>query len=133
MPAPPSHAVAALVFYVADLDRTHRFYTDVLGLDLERMDLPDHPGMLTGEVGPVSLVFFEDTAHSPGRSPVVVFALDGGIDDAVDALIDQNVEIVAPVAEAPDGGLTADFLDPDGHLLSFHQPAGQARRHPSAL
>ena len=36
--------------------------------------------------------------------------------------------LIAPVSEAPDGGLTADFLDPDGHTLSYHQPAGLPAR-----
>ncbi|MEM1116342.1 MAG: VOC family protein [Bacteroidota bacterium] len=122
-------SVSALVFYVADLDRTERFYGDVLHLDLDRVDSDDdHPPLLTGAVGALSLVFIHNPDDAPGRSPVVVFGLDGGIEDAVDALVQQNVEIIAPVSEAPDGGLTADFLDPDGHTLSYHQPAGLPAR-----
>ena len=33
-----------------------------------------------------------------------------------------------PVSEAPDGGLTMDFVDPDGNGLSLYQPAGAPRR-----
>lgn len=45
------------------------------------------------------------------------------------ALAGKGVEIVVPpVSEAPDGGLTLDFLDPDGNLLSLHQPQGASRR-----
>lgn len=129
MPSPASGAVSALVFYVADLARTERFYQHVLGLDLARMeDDPGHPALLVGEIGALSLVFIENPEEPPGRSPVVVFGLDGGIEDAVDALVRQNVEIVAPLGEAPDGGLTADFADPDGHTLSYHQPAGLPTR-----
>lgn len=39
---------------------------------------------------------------------------------AVAALAAAGVEIVTPVTEAP-GGWSADFKDPDGHLLSFYQ------------
>lgn len=125
MPAPALPSVSAIVFYVADLSRTARFYRDVLRIDLAHMDGDeDHPALLTGEVGAVSLVFIENPEDVPGRSPVVVFGLGAGIEDAVEALVRQNVEIVTPVTEAPDGGLTADFLDPDGHVLSYHQPAG---------
>ena len=34
----------------------------------------------------------------------------------------------ARAGESPDGGLSLDFLDPDGNVLSLHQPAGAARR-----
>ena len=131
MPNAP-RPVSALVFYVADLARTTRFYADVLGIDLDRVpDDDDHPPIGMADVGALSLVFFENAEEAAGSSPIVVFGLDGGIEDAVDALIRQNVEVVAPVGEAPDGGLTADFRDPDGHTLSFHQPAGLPRRQAS--
>ncbi|MEO0556730.1 MAG: VOC family protein [Bacteroidota bacterium] len=129
MSMPYPGAVSALVFYVSDLARTEQFYRDVLHLDLARMEGDDdHPALLTGDIGELAMVFIENPDEAPGRSPVVVFGLEGGIEDAVDALVRQNVEIVTPVSEAPDGGLTADFLDPDGHTLSYHQPAGLPAR-----
>lgn len=119
--------VSALVFYIADLDRTERFYRDVLALEVERVKGEDG-GMLMAASGPLSLVFFQNADEPPGRSPVVVFGLEGGIEDAVDALVRHNVEVVAPVGHAPDGGLTADFVDPDGHTLSYYQEPGLPRR-----
>lgn len=122
----PVSSVSALVFYVTDLDRTETFYQDVLGLNTDRAG--GHGGQyLTARTGDVTLVFLPGE-EPPGRSPVVVFGLDGGIEDAVEALARHNVEIVVPVSEAPDGGLTADFKDPDGHVLSYHQPADAPRR-----
>lgn len=121
--------VSALVFFVRDLGRTEAFYRDTLGLATERT---------TGHDGDYLTARFADSAltlvflphdEPPGRSPVVVFGLGGGIEDAVEALARQNVEIVVPVSEAPDGGLTADFLDPDGHVLSLYQPADAPRRN----
>ena len=129
MQPPASPAVNALVFYAADLARTERFYRDVLGIDLVPVEGDeDHPSMLTADVGALSLVFVENAEDRPGASPVVVFGLDGGIEDAVDALVRQNVEIVAPVSEAPGGGLTVDFADPDRHTLSYYQPVGRPTR-----
>ncbi len=118
--------VSAIVFYVRDLTRTTAFYGDVLGLALEQQE--SHEGMLaTAALGATTLVFIEHE-ESPGRSPVVVFGLPGGIDDVVEGLVHQGVELVTPVTEAPDGGLTADFWDPDRHVLSVYQPAGAPRR-----
>ena len=120
-----SSEISAIVFFVKDLDRTNTFYQNVLGLSTERIE--GHDGaLLTAQSGSVSLVFIQ-ADEEPGRSPVAVFGLEGGIDDVVDALVKQNVEIVVPVSEAPDGGLTADFLDPDGHVLSLYQPAEAPR------
>ena len=73
--------------------------------------------------GPVELVLLP-REEPPGRSPVVVFSLEKGIYEAVESLVSQGVEIVLPVSPTPDGGLSADFLDPDGHVLSYYQPGG---------
>ncbi|MBB3345088.1 VOC family protein [Luteimonas sp. RC10] len=115
-----------LVFFVADLPRSAVFYRDVLGLTLTVED--SHEGsMAIAQAGSVTLVLLERAVRM-GDTPIPVFSLDGGIDDCADALVAKGVEIVTPVSEAPDGGLTLDFLDPDGTVLSLHQPMGAARR-----
>ncbi len=121
--------ISTIVYYVKDLQRTMTFYQDALGLSISI--IAGHDGSFgTSNVGDLELVFVESD-EKPGRSPIVVFGLNGGIDDVVEGLTKQGVEIVTPVSEAPDGGLTADFGDPDGHILSVHQPAGAPRRKPS--
>lgn len=123
-----THAkVGAIVFFVAVLDRAVDFYRDTLGLPVNTIDGHDGPFAMA-DVGDLSLVFLQRDARA-GDSPVVVFALDGGIDDYAEALAAKGVEIVVPVSEAPDGGLTLDFLDPDRNLLSLYQPQGAPRRH----
>ncbi len=122
--------ISAIVYYVRDLQRTMTFYQDALGLSISMIE--GHDGSFGNSmVGDLDLVFIQSD-EKPGRSPIVVFGLDAGIDDVVEGLTKQGVEIVTPVSEAPDGGLTADFGDPDGHILSVHQPAGAPRRKPSA-
>ena len=123
--------IGAIVFYVADIDRTEDFYGGTLGLSLSRM--PGEPGegsgadWLMADAGGVTLVFFEAPGQR-GDSPIVVFRLEeGGIDGLVEGLAARGVTIVTPVSHAPDGGLTADFRDPDGHTLSVHQDAARPR------
>ena len=112
--------VSALVFFSRDLERARTFYADRLGLELHWID--GHDGrFLAGEAGPVSLVFLPGEQEA-GGSPEVVFGIERDIHELVEELARHGVEIVTPVSEAPDGGLTADFLDPDGHVLSYHQP-----------
>ena len=112
--------VSALVFTVADLDRTAHFYRSVVGIPLESMESPEG-SFLVGDAGGVSLVFFAGEAKV-GNSPVVVFGVESDIERVVEELAKAGAEIVTPVSHAPDGGLTADFLDPDGHVLSLYQP-----------
>lgn len=118
--------VETVVFFVGDLRRSVAFYQDILGLAVQPMDGHDGP-FATAQAGAVSLVFIERPVRV-GESPVVVFSLEGGIDDCADQLAARGVEIVVPVSAAPDGGHTLDFLDPDGNVLSLYQPKDAARR-----
>ncbi|KFL37200.1 VOC family protein [Arenimonas donghaensis] len=118
--------VGAIVFFVSQLERALAFYRDTLGLPVQAVDGHDGP-FGVGEVGDLTLVFIVRSVRA-GDSPVVVFNLDGGIDDYAEALAASGVEIVVPVSEAPDGGLSLDFVDPDRNVLSLYQAAGASRR-----
>ena len=91
--------VGAIVFFVSDLARSVAFYRDTLGLPVEALEGHDGPWAM-GEVEGLTLVFIPRPAR-PGESPVVVFSLDGGIDDHAEALAAEGVEIVVPVSESP--------------------------------
>ncbi len=118
--------VGSIVFFVAKLDRSIAFYRDTLGLPVQVIDGGDGPFGLA-QSGEIVLVFIARPARV-GDSPVIVFNVAGGIDDYADALAARGVEIVVPVSECPDGGLSIDFVDPDRNMLSIYQPAGAARR-----
>jgi len=112
-----------VVFMVADLARTERFYADVIGLTVERQADDDDPPMLIARIpGNLDLLFFEGEVRA-GNSPILVFTLaEGGIDGVVDGLAAAGATIVTPVSHSP-GGWSADFADPDGYLLSVYQVA----------
>jgi glyoxylase I family protein len=117
---------ASIVFYVSDIERTEKFYTETLGLELARQEGAE-PFWLAGQLDHgLEVVFFQMDA-TRGSTPALVFDLaEGGIDDIVEALAAQGVTIVTPVSEAP-GGWSADFLDPDGFGLGLYQSAGKPR------
>jgi predicted enzyme related to lactoylglutathione lyase len=118
--------VGAIVFFVSDLARSLRFYADTLGLPVQAADGPDG-AYAVGQLGDLHLVFIVRPATT-GESPVIVFNIAGGIDDYAEDLTRHGVEIVVPVSDCPDGGLSVDFVDPDGNLLSLYQPPGMPRQ-----
>lgn len=115
----------AIVFVVTDLARTHRFYAETLGIAFEVTDFEG--GYLQARLpGDVELVFLPGNA-TRGATPQVVFGLaKGGIDGMVAALAAAGVEIVTGVTEAP-GGWSAEFKDPEGHMLSLYQDGALPR------
>ncbi len=115
-------SIGAIVFFVRDLQRSATWYRDTLGLDMATLDGHDGPFAM-GAAGSIQIVLIPRDEPA-GRSPVVVFGLESGIYEVVEALAGQGVEIVMPVSHTPDGGLSADFLDPDGHVLSVYQAGG---------
>jgi glyoxylase I family protein len=115
----------AIVFIVPDLARSHRFYAETLGLRFEVEDF--EAGYLQARLpGDIEFVFLRGEA-ARGATPQVVFGLaKGGIDALVASLAAAGVEIVTGVTEAP-GGWSAEFKDPDGHMLSLYQDGALPR------
>ena len=117
----------AFILSVRDVLQTERFYTDHLGIQFARQTEEDGSVWLLAKLaqGTEMLVFPGDP--QPGNTPGIVFGLaDGGIDTVVGSLAAAGVEIVTPVSEAP-GGWSADFRDPDGHVMSFYQAGALPR------
>ena len=115
--------ITTIVLYVRNLDRSRDFYEKSLGLDTSLRGEGDERFMTT-QAGQTTLIFFESDHPKP---PVPVFELpEGGIENVVAKLAEARVQIVTPVSHAP-GGWTADFQDPDGHVLSLYQSADQPK------
>ena len=118
----------SIIFNVADVDRTERFYRRHLGLDFARNAEEDGSVWLLAKLAQdTELVVFAGEPQ-PGNTPLVVFGLpEGGIESFVESLAAAGVEIVTPVSEAP-GGWSADFLDPDGQTVAVYQEDGLPMR-----
>jgi glyoxylase I family protein len=121
--AKPKVSGIAVLFTVTSLPRTQAFYREVLGIELQGAD-----GYLSALLpNGTELGFFEGEA-TLGSSPQIVFGLDeGGIDTVAERLIQQGVQLVTPVTEAP-GGWAFEFGDPDGLKLAFYQAGTLPRR-----
>lgn len=120
--------IGVVCYYVSDIARTEAFYRDVLGLEVMNMgdDGSGNDWLQASTAGGVDLIFFKQESK-PGNSPIVVFDLaDGGIDTVIASLAEKGATIVTPVSHAP-GGWSADFSDPDGHVISMYQPEAAPR------
>jgi glyoxylase I family protein len=111
----------AFILTVRDVSRAERFYTEHLGIEFTRNTGEDGSLWLLAKIGnEVEMLVFPGDPQ-PGNTPGIVFGLaKGGIETVISSLASTGVEIVTPVSEAP-GGWSADFKDPDGHIVSFFQ------------
>ncbi len=117
----------AFILYVRDVLQTERFYTEHLGIQFTRQTEEDESIWLLAKIGTETEMLVFPGDPKPGNTPGIVFGLgEGGIETVVSALAAAGVEIVTPVSEAP-GGWSADFRDPDGHVMSFYQAASLPR------
>jgi glyoxylase I family protein len=125
------HHVTAIC---ADLERTTRFYRDVLGLALVREghndDDPDARHFWFGQPdGGLLVSFMEYPALEPGRVGVGSthhFAFAVGSSEELDAWRDHLRSRDIQCTDVFDrGGLRSIYLrDPDGHILEIATPAG---------
>lgn len=121
--------IGTICYYVNDIERTEAFYRDVAGLNVQRMEGDEETGdwLLASIENNMELIFFKMESR-PGNTPIVVFdLLEGGIDNVVEGLAEKGATIVTPVSHAP-GGWSAEFADPDGHVLSVYQSEERPRR-----
>ncbi|EIM74161.1 glyoxalase/bleomycin resistance protein/dioxygenase [Nitratireductor aquibiodomus RA22] len=121
--------IGNICYYVNDIDRTEAFYRDVIGLNVQRMEGDEETGdwLLASIENNIELIFFKMESR-PGNTPIVVFDLsEGGIDTVVEGLAEKGATIVTPVSHAP-GGWSAEFADPDGHVLSVYQSEERPRK-----
>ena len=89
-------------------------------VDAKDDDGDGHDWLIAHTAGGIDLLFFQ-MEGTAGSSPIIVFEMaDGGIDSAISSLAEAGVTIVTPVSHAP-GGWSAEFADPDGHVLSMYQ------------
>ena len=121
--------IGNICYYVNDIGRTEAFYRDVVGLNVQRMEGDEETGdwLLASIENNIELIFFKMESR-PGNTPIVVFDLsEGGIDNVVEGLAEKGATIVTPVSHAP-GGRSAEFADPDGHVLSVYQSEERPRK-----
>lgn len=120
-------AISVVMLGVQDVQRSLRFYHDVLGLKLATQ----FEGFAFFNTGSATLVLSEGLAKHTGQGAgamEVVFNVDG-VREHYQALVDRGVSFIQAPRVATGMQWVANFQDPDGHRLSIF---GAERRSPAA-
>ena len=116
-----------IVLIVADLDRSVRFYAEVLGLPLGHRSGP----YAQFSTGPTRVSLYEREAMArtlgvealhPAAPDAPAFELGfkvADVDAAYAALVSAGAGAVTPPRDRPWGQRTAYVADPDGHLIEL--------------
>lgn len=109
--------ISVVMLGVEDVQRSLRFYRDVLGLKLTTQ----FEGFAFFETGSATLVLSEGLAKHTKQgagATEVVFSVDG-VREHYQTLVDRGVDFVQAPRVATGTQWVANFRDPDGHRLSL--------------
>ena len=109
--------VATVWVPVQDMDRAEAFYSDSLGLNVDRVDES------WAEVDANGLMIGLNARESEGGTGggVLAFQPSDGIEDAVEELEAAGIEFPDGITDHPWGRI-ATFHDPDGNDLQLYEP-----------
>lgn len=127
------HGIKETCLTVADIDRSERFYHDVLGL--ATMEREAHFRALNVADAQVLLLFAQGQSLHPMPTPGgiipphdasgpshVAFAIAAGDFNAWQARLTSHGVAIESTVHWPRGGTSLYFRDPDGHLLELVTP-----------
>jgi catechol 2,3-dioxygenase-like lactoylglutathione lyase family enzyme len=116
--------------FVTDMNRSIRFYTEILGLQLAQR-FGDHFAQV--QAGELVIGLHPASAQSPsGRngSITIGFTFSTPIEEAVSTLQQKGVRFQGPIIQ-DNAGKAAYFEDPDGNTLYLWETASWAEHSPS--
>jgi predicted enzyme related to lactoylglutathione lyase len=116
------YALTLVRVFVADFERSVRFYAETLGMPLSLRD--DAAGWAQFDTGSAKLALeraSEADAALVGRFLAISLAVRD-IDEIHDRLVGRGVEFLAAPVLMPWGGVVAHFYDPDRNVLTLVGP-----------
>jgi predicted enzyme related to lactoylglutathione lyase len=108
-----------------DIARATNFYQAILGIEIERIDMPDMKmGIFPYEGQMVTGVILQTEGYQPSAQGVTIY-LNGGdnLQEILDKVEKNGGKIVVPkTPHADDSGYFAIFLDSEGNRMGLHSP-----------
>jgi uncharacterized protein len=107
---------------VLKLDRAIRFYSAVLGTQVEKNE---YPGMSIGTIPhkddeAAGCLYLSDTVRPSAEGPLVYLNVHGRIDEAIEAVEPSGGKILQPKEAIGPFGFRAIFLDTEGNRIALH-------------
>jgi len=112
-------SVRCVTFYVSDLQKAVRFYTEVLELD-KMYEFSSYVGFQCGNVE-IGLIPKPETRQTTRTSSSSVEFLVDNVDRVYDELKSGGVKFTEELHDEPWGGRQVAFADPDGNVLEIVQ------------
>jgi methylmalonyl-CoA/ethylmalonyl-CoA epimerase len=110
---------------VKDLDESIRFYTEVMGMELDRvLSLPEFKlkvAFVTKDGADIELMKFEDPSIPIGVRHICALVPD--VPKVAQELSQQDVEVVRPLAQNSLGLWYTMIRDPNGIIIEFLDPS----------
>jgi catechol 2,3-dioxygenase-like lactoylglutathione lyase family enzyme len=129
----------AAVFFVADVERSKHFYTEVLGQKVTMdfgANVTFEGGLSIWRTDYALNIIFGDKAKqvSVGANNAEIYFECSSIDAFFERL-KQQVKVIHPVMEHPWGQRGFRIYDPDGHIIEFGEPMSETvlRLHKQGL
>lgn len=126
-------------FFVADVERSKRFYTEVLGQKITTdfgANVAFEGGLAIWRTDYALNIIFKDKAKQVpvGANNAEIYFECSGI-DAFFKQIEQQVKVIHAVEEHPWSQRSFRIYDPDGHIVEFGEPMSETvlRLHKQGL
>ena len=110
-------SVWGITLSVSDLEKSKKFYGEILGLN-KKYEFSSYVGF---ECGGVEIGLTPRKKPKIGRDPPSIELFVDNVDAACQALRERGVEFLVEPHDEPWGGRQAKFQDPDGNVLELTQ------------
>jgi predicted enzyme related to lactoylglutathione lyase len=107
---------------VLNLDRAIRFYSSILGAQVEKQE---YPGMVIGSFQhkdgeAAGCLYLSDTVKPSADGPLVYLNVHGRIDEAVEAVEPSGGRVLKPTESIGPFGFRAIVMDTEGNRIALH-------------
>jgi hypothetical protein len=110
---------------VVDLDRATRFYSELLGVALERAEVDGNQAAFFPlvEGAGVSGALMCGESYVPSRDGTRVYLQAGPVETALARAVALGAKVLYPQTNVGEMGTVAEFEDCEGNRIALHEPA----------
>ena len=120
-------AFHSAVFFVADINKSKQFYSDLLGQKII-MDFGRNVGFEGGLAiwernYAVNMIFGENANNiDVGKNNAEIYFEYLALDELFQRITEEKVRVIHPILEQPWGQRAFRIYDPDNHIIEFAEP-----------